>query len=59
VAGQTGFAGKPDKDPTNALLGGTLSGRRTWGCPRLGRPGRASSKAIKTKEEHHIEVGKD
>ena len=34
-------------------------GRRTLGCPRLGRPARASSNAMETKEEQHVEVGKD
>jgi hypothetical protein len=28
------------------------------GCPRLGRPARASSNAMETKEEQHVEVGK-
>ena len=28
------------------------------GCPRLGRPARAFSNAMETKEEQHIEIGK-
>ena len=52
VAGQTGFAGEPDEDPTNA------QGKHTLGCPRLGRPARAPSNAMETREEQHVEVGK-
>ena len=28
------------------------------GCPRLGRPARASSDAMETRDEQHVEVGK-
>ena len=33
VAGQTGFAGEPDEDPTNARPGGTPSGQAHLGLP--------------------------
>jgi hypothetical protein len=42
---------QPDEDPTNARPGGTRQGRCTLGCSRLGRPPRASSNAIETKEK--------
>jgi hypothetical protein len=29
-----------------------------YSCPRLGRPVRASSNAMETREEQHVEVGK-
>ena len=31
--GQTGFAGNPDEDPTNARPGGTPSGQAHFGLP--------------------------
>ena len=48
VAGQTGFAGEPDEDPTNA------QGKHTLGCPRLGRPARAPPHAMEMRDEQHI-----
>ena len=51
-------SGQPDEDPTNARPGGARRGRRTLGCPRLDRPARTSSNAMKMKEEHHVEIGK-
>ena len=54
VAGQTGFAGEPDEDPTNARPGGTRQGKHTLGCPRLGRPARAPPHAMETRDEQHI-----
>ena len=47
-SGQTGFAGEPDEDPTNA------QGKHTLGCPRLGRPARAPPHTMETRDEQHI-----
>ena len=57
VAGQTSFAGELNEDPMNARPGGIPS-KRTLGCPRLGRPARASSNAMETREEQYVEVRK-
>ena len=32
--------------------------KHTLGCPRLGRPAKASSNAMETEEEQHVEIGK-
>ena len=46
-------------DPTNARPGGNPSGQARVGLPRLGRPVRASSNAMETREEQYIEIGKE
>jgi len=37
---------------------GPRQGKRVKGCPGLGRPARASSNAMETREEQHVEVEK-
>ena len=64
--GQTGMVDRSDRSrrgsPTRIqrtpAREGPRRGRRTLGCPRLGRPARAFSNAIEMKEEHHVEVRK-
>ena len=46
-------------DPTNARPGGTPSGQARVGLPWLGWPARASSNAMETREEQHIEIEKE
>jgi hypothetical protein len=58
VTGQTGVAGKIRRETNERRPGRIPSGRRTQGCPRLGRPARMSSNITAMKEEQHDRVGK-
>jgi hypothetical protein len=58
VTGQTGVAGKIRRETNERRPGRIPSGRRTQGCPRLGRLARTSSNIAKMKEEHHDRVRK-
>jgi hypothetical protein len=58
VTGQTGVAGKIRRETNERRPGRIPSGRRTHGCPRLGKPARTSSDIAEMKEEQHDRVGK-
>jgi hypothetical protein len=58
VIGQTGVAGKIRRETNERRPSRIPSGRRTQGCPRLGRPARTSSNIAEMKEKHHDRVGK-
>jgi hypothetical protein len=53
VTGQTGVAGKIWRETNERSPGRIPSGRRTQGCPRLGRSARTSSDIAEMKEEQH------
>ena len=50
--------GSPTRIQRTPTREGPHQGRRALGCPRLGRPDRASSNAMETKKEWHIKVRK-
>jgi hypothetical protein len=56
--GQTGVAGKIRRETNECRPGRIPSGRRTQGCPRLGRQARTSSNIAEMKKEQHDRVGK-
>ena len=64
--GQTGLVnqsdqsrqGSPTRIQRTPAREGPRRGRRTLGCPMLGRPARVSSNAIETRVELHVEVEK-
>jgi hypothetical protein len=58
VTGQTGVAGKIRRETNERRLDRIPSGRRTQGCPWLGRLARTSSDIAEMKEEHHGRFGK-
>jgi hypothetical protein len=53
VTGQIGVARKIRRETNERRPGRIQSGRRTQGCPRLGRPARTASDIAEMKEEQH------